>query len=300
MGNHESHWEPRHLKPAQLNSSLLTGLPQVKRHTWPSGDHREERVFSALMSSQFSSSPNSAPSKSFTVLARQFPHLSNVGTQTRDLSSPLQFSHCKRQGCHGILPFYLASWNFPGLLNGRKKNHLDNHMFSQCKLGKHLCSTPTLFCPLGLPHKSLDSLVSIPFHPASLDFRRRQQSGHPLRKESIDRYVCVLSHFSHVQLSETIWTIALQGPLSMEFSRQEYWSGLSCSRGSSWPGDQTQVSCTAGRFFTNEPLEKPRYVCRDAYSWISPYWALFSWEGLSPKQLGRKSLFYLPQDGKLL
>lgn len=63
-------------------------------------------------------------SKSFTVLAHQFPHLSNVGTQTRDLSSPLQFSYCKRQGCHGILPLYLASWNFPGLLNGREKKSL--------------------------------------------------------------------------------------------------------------------------------------------------------------------------------
>ena len=35
-----------------------------------------------------------------------------------------------------------------------------------------------------------------------------------------------LSHFSHVQLSATLWTVALQGPLSIEFSRQEYWSGL--------------------------------------------------------------------------
>ena len=35
--------------------------------------------------------------------------------------------------------------------------------------------------------------------------------------------VCVLSH---VQLFGTPWTIACQAPLSMEFSRQEYWSGL--------------------------------------------------------------------------
>ena len=38
----------------------------------------------------------------------------------------------------------------------------------------------------------------------------------------------------------------------MEFSRQEYWSGLSFpSPGEySWPRDQTQISCVAGRFFT--------------------------------------------------
>ena len=39
---------------------------------------------------------------------------------------------------------------------------------------------------------------------------------------------CVLSCFSHVQLFVTLWTVALQAPLSMGFSRQEYWSGLLC------------------------------------------------------------------------
>ena len=31
---------------------------------------------------------------------------------------------------------------------------------------------------------------------------------------------------SHVQLVATPWTVAHQAPPSMEFSRQEYWSGL--------------------------------------------------------------------------
>ena len=31
---------------------------------------------------------------------------------------------------------------------------------------------------------------------------------------------------SHLQLFVTPWTVAYQGPLSMGFSRQEYWSGL--------------------------------------------------------------------------
>ena len=38
--------------------------------------------------------------------------------------------------------------------------------------------------------------------------------------------VCVLSLFSCVQLFVTLWTAAHQAPLSMGFSRQEYWSGL--------------------------------------------------------------------------
>ena len=31
---------------------------------------------------------------------------------------------------------------------------------------------------------------------------------------------------SHVQLFSTLWIIACLAPLSMELSRQEYWSGL--------------------------------------------------------------------------
>ena len=34
--------------------------------------------------------------------------------------------------------------------------------------------------------------------------------------------------FSCVQLFAAPWTVAHQAPLSMEFSRQEYWSGLPC------------------------------------------------------------------------
>ena len=37
--------------------------------------------------------------------------------------------------------------------------------------------------------------------------------------------VCVQS-LSHVRLFATPWTIVHQAPLPMEFSRQEYWSGL--------------------------------------------------------------------------
>ena len=39
-------------------------------------------------------------------------------------------------------------------------------------------------------------------------------------------HTCMLSHFSHVHLCASSWTEARQAPLSMEFSRQEYWSGL--------------------------------------------------------------------------
>ena len=65
---------------------------------------------------------------------------------------------------------------------------------------------------------------------------------------------CVLSASSRVWFFGTPWTVACQAPLSMGFSRQEYWSGLSCPP----PGDLAnpgikQASLTslalAGKFF---------------------------------------------------
>ena len=57
---------------------------------------------------------------------------------------------------------------------------------------------------------------------------------------------------SHVRLLATLRTVAHQAPLSMTFSRQEYWSGLPCPppRGSSQPRDWIQVSCITSRVFT--------------------------------------------------
>ena len=49
--------------------------------------------------------------------------------------------------------------------------------------------------------------------------------------------------------SVTLWTAVRQAPLSMEFSRQEYWSGLPCPS----PGDLPNPgikSTWAGGFFT--------------------------------------------------
>ena len=48
-----------------------------------------------------------------------------------------------------------------------------------------------------------------------------------------DMHACILSHFSHIRLFVTLWTVAQQAPLSMGFPRQEYCSGLPCPP----PGD---------------------------------------------------------------
>ena len=59
---------------------------------------------------------------------------------------------------------------------------------------------------------------------------------------------------SHVQLFETLWTVACQASLSMKFSRPWHlsleWIAMPFSRGSAQPRDWTQVSCIMGGFFT--------------------------------------------------
>ena len=70
--------------------------------------------------------------------------------------------------------------------------------------------------------------------------------------------VCVLGC---VRLLVALWTVALQGPMAMGFSWQEYWSGLPFppSRDLPDPGIEptsTRVSCIAGGFFTTEPPGK--------------------------------------------
>ena len=66
---------------------------------------------------------------------------------------------------------------------------------------------------------------------------------------------CVLSR---VWLFATPWTAAHQAPLSMEFSRQEYWSGLPFLLAGDLPdpGIQPISLALAGRFFTIEPPRK--------------------------------------------
>ena len=64
---------------------------------------------------------------------------------------------------------------------------------------------------------------------------------------------CVLSHFSFVQLFATSWTAAHQAPLSMGFSRQEYWNGFHALLQGIFPTQGSThvscVSCIAGGFF---------------------------------------------------
>ena len=65
----------------------------------------------------------------------------------------------------------------------------------------------------------------------------------------------MLSCFSHVQLFVTLWTVAHQAPLSMGFSRQEYWSELPSPPAEDLPNPGTEPKSLmspvlGGGFFT--------------------------------------------------
>ena len=86
--------------------------------------------------------------------------------------------------------------------------------------------------------------------------------------------VCVLSHFSHVQHFETLWTVVCQASLSMGFSRQEYWSGSPFPLPGDLPDPGIKPAslispALAGRFFTTratwEALRRTQGGCEDQF-----------------------------------
>ena len=91
--------------------------------------------------------------------------------------------------------------------------------------------------PLTRPHESKDCVNTIAF--------------------VIFEAECVCSVLSY---SATSWTGAHQAPLSMEFSKQEYLSGLTFPTSGDLPNPRIKpvscTSCPAGRLFTPGPPRK--------------------------------------------
>ena len=85
-------------------------------------------------------------------------------------------------------------------------------------------------------------------------------------KENTEAYgnfhvvIVIVLSLIQLQLFATPWTIALQAPLSMGLSRQEYWSGLPFPppRDLPNPGIKSTSPALAGGFFTTKPPRKPR------------------------------------------
>ena len=72
-------------------------------------------------------------------------------------------------------------------------------------------------------------------------------SNSALLTSSLLLLLLLLNHFSHVWLFVTQWTVAHQAPLSMGFSRQEYWSGLPCRPPGDFPNPRMQPRSPASQ-----------------------------------------------------
>ena len=90
----------------------------------------------------------------------------------------------------------------------------------------------------------------------------KQSTSKLLSMEKLCVCVCVcvcVKLLSHVQLLATPWTVARQDPLSMGFSRQEYWSGLPFP--SPWdlpnPGIEPGSPALQADALSSEPPGKP-------------------------------------------
>ena len=91
------------------------------------------------------------------------------------------------------------------------------------------------------------------------------------------KYMCYQRHYCYLVTKlcltlETQWTVArLLFPWIR--ARLLEWVATSFSRESSWPKNQTEVSCLAGEFFTTEPPGKYyqiymlSYICKWGWAW---------------------------------
>ena len=76
-----------------------------------------------------------------------------------------------------------------------------------------------------------------------------------------------MKSLSHVQLFATPWTVAHQAPLSMGFSRQEYWSGLPFPSPGDLPNPGIKPRCPSlqADALTSEPPGKPLIILVSRY-----------------------------------
>ena len=118
--------------------------------------------------------------------------------------------------------------NSEGKETDKQADFLSWHNTSVGKPGQTPVS-PELQCYVPSTHLSVQ-MPCLPLedhpHPYTLKPFIRSISSGPISTYERVKFRLILSLFSCVWLFVTPWTIAHQGPLSIGFSRQEYWSGL--------------------------------------------------------------------------
>ena len=85
-----------------------------------------------------------------------------------------------------------------------------------------------------------------------LEIRKRLEDG--MFEIEID-----VKSLSRVQLFATTWTVAYKAPLSIEFSRHEYWSGWPCPSPGDLPdpGIEPRSPALQADALTSEPMRLP-------------------------------------------
>ena len=115
-------------------------------------------------------------------------------------------------------------------------------------------------------------------------------------------FLCVFSLWVMFDFLWPPWTVGCQAPLSMEFSRQEYWSRLQFPTPGYLPnlGIKLTSLALAGEFFTTEPPDKPLWAWyQGPIPWlkqghINQLWVRWYLETLgNPGKLGS---IYSPQE----
>ena len=95
-----------------------------------------------------------------------------------------------------------------------------------------------------------------------------------------------------VQLFTTPWTVAHQAPLSMEFSRQEYWSELSFPSQGDLPDPGIELRFSALQA-DSLPSKPPLYICRSQFIPLPPLppWCPYACVSISALQIGSSVAF---------
>ena len=103
----------------------------------------------------------------------------------------------------------------------------------------------------------------------------------------------MLSCFSRVRFFATLRTVARQAPLSVGFSRQEYWSGLPCPPPEELPDPGIKpvsyVSCIARGFFTTSATWEAHSHTYFRFFSITDYYKILS---IVACAIYRKSLLF--------
>ena len=93
-------------------------------------------------------------------------------------------------------------------------------------------------------------------------YHRATKSAHTYCASAVQKECYAgLSGVSRVRLCATLWAVSYPAPLSMEFSKQEYWSGLPFFSPGYLPnlGIESGSSALRADSLSSEPPGKPRH-----------------------------------------